>query len=523
MVKSLLILLLLLIPLSASGQNYDFSIPEFKCVVEVNRDRSLDISYDIFFECTPGYSSIDIVDIGFPSSDFSLSDVEAGVDSHTLSRIYYSTYIDNGVEVHLDGNAIHSGEQGHFRFTGVNRDMVFLDTEEDDYASMEFSPTWFDGGILSGSSDFTLIVVFPPGADPDLVRHHARPFTSSTVDKDGRVVYTWEETRRVDSKYIVGISFPVALVDGPLLERPGEPFLSEGALVALAGFAFFFLFFGFMILIIVKAVIKAKRRREEYLPPKLGLEGSGIRRGLTAPLAALLLEEKLDRIFVLIVFGLLKKGSLQFDEDQLEKTGLTDGLRSYEKELLALFPDGPSGKPVPEEEIRKIFLGMIEVLEKKMEGFSLKETQAYYRSVIESAWKMVSADRSAEKAGEILGERFQWLLADGKYDSRARKLPSDTDILLPMYMYGFFPGTSRMIHGSSSTGGMNLSQACTQVAGALERTAGNAVSNITRLSSSVTAKTNPVPVSTSRGSSGGGCACACACAGCACACAGGGR
>ena len=520
MVKVFIFLLVMLIPFSANGQNYNFSIPEFKCVVEVNRDRSLDISYDIFFECTPGYSSIDIVDIGFPSDDFQLHSIEAGVDGNTLSRIYYSSYIDNGVEAHLDRNAIHSGERGCFWLTGVNENMVFLDTEGDDYASMVFSPTWFDGGMLRGSSDFTLMIIFPEGAEPDMVRYHDRPYTSSIVDKDGRVVYVWEETRRVDSRYIVGISFPESLVDGPLTEKPKEPLLSEEAQAMVVGLGFFFLFFGFILFVIIKVVLKAKRRKEEYLPPKLGLEGSGIRRGLTAPLAAMLLEEKLDRVFALIVFGLLKKGRLQLNDDKLIKIGSTDGLYFYEKELLALIPEVPTGKPVPSKEIRKIFLKMIKVLAKKMDGFSLKESQEYYRSVIESAWNMVAADRSAEKAGEILGDRFQWLLADGEFDSRVRKLSSDRSILLPMYMYGYFRGG---VAGGrqTGTGGMSLSQACSQVAGALERTSGNTVSNLTKLSSTVTSKSNPVPVSTY--SSSGGSSCACACAGCACACAGGGR
>lgn len=512
-----IILPIVLFTISASGQNYNFSVPEFKCVVEVNRDRSLDISYDILFECTPGYSSIDVIDIGFPSNDFILNGVEASVDGHSLTRIYHSTYIDNGVEVYLDGNAIHSGEQGHFRLAGVNNNMVFLDTEDDDYASMVFTPTWFDGGLLTGLSDFSLTIVFPEGSDPDMARYHDRPFTGTAVDKDGRVVFVWEETRCVDSRYIVGISFPEDLVDGPLTEKPKVPLLSADELGLIFGFGIFFLFFSFILFIIIKAVRKANRRKEEYLPPKLGLEGSGIRRGLTAPLAAMLLEEKLDRVFVLIVFGLLKKGSLELDGDKLVKTGSTDGLRSYEEELLKILPESPTGKPVPGKEIKEIFLEMIKVLSRKMDGYSLKESQEYYLSVIESAWNMVTANRSAEKAGEILGDRFQWLLADEKFNSRVREFSSDRGILLPMYMYGYFSGSGT----AGRSGGMSLSQVCSRVAGALERTAGNTVSNLTGLSSSVTAKTNPAPVSSYRSSGGGGCACACA--GCACACAGGGR
>ncbi len=519
MVKIFLLLLTGFFAISANGQNYNFSIPEFSCVVQVNRDRSLDISYDILFECTPGFSSVDIIDIGFPSDDFQLSSIEAGVDGNLLTRIYYSTYIDKGVEVHLDQHAIHGGERGHFWLTGVNEDMVFLDTEDDDFASVEFSTTWFDSDLLSGSSDFSLTIMFPEGSQPDSVRYHDRPFTSSTVSKDGRVVYVWEETRRVDSKYIAGISFPDNLVDGPLTERPAVPLLSQDAMVGLSIFGFIFLFFSTIIFVIIKAVRKSMRRKEEYLPPKLGLTGSGIRRGLTAPMAALLLEEKLDRVLILIIFGLLKKGKLQLDGHKLKVTGSSEGVHRYEKNLIKLISGSEGIRALPSDEVKNIFLGMIKILEKKMDGFSLDESRDYYRSVIESAWKMVAADHSAEKAGEILGDRFQWLLADDKFDHRVKKFSSDRSVLLPMYMFHYFPGNSRMMGGTS--GGMSLSQACSQVAGALETTASNTVSHLSRLSSTVTSKTNPVPVSSY--SSSGGSSCACACAGCACACAGGGR
>ncbi len=505
---------------AALGQSYNFSIPEFRCVVEVNADRSLNISYEILFQCTPGYSSIDIVDIGFPSDDFQLSSMKAGVDGAFVTDIRYSTYIDKGVEVHLGNSSIYHGEMGHFWLTGVNENMVFLDTEDDDYASVKFTPTWFDSDLLSGSSDFTLVMTFPEGSTTENVRYHDRPFTDFRVEKDGRVSYIWEETRRVDSPYMVGISFPDNLVNGPLSERPKEPLISKEALFALGIFGFIFLVFGSVVLAIVKAVKKAKRRRGEYLPPSLGLEGSGIKRGLTAPLAALLLEQKLDRVFVLIIFGLLKKGALKMNEQgRLIKSDTLPGLRPYEKKLLSILPDDPAGKPVPGKKLRHIFVNMIKVLEKKMDGYSLKESQEYYRRVINSAWKMVAEDESSERAGEVFGSWFQWLLADEEFDSRLKKIPSAGSILMPAYMYNMFP--SGKIAGVGS-GGMTLTQACSQVAGALTRTAENTVSNLTSLSTVVTSKTNPVPVS-SYSSSGGGSSCACACAGCACACAGGGR
>lgn len=510
------IFLLLCAALASPGQNYSFSLPEFSCSVEVNRDRSLDISYDILFECSMGYSPVDIIDIGFPSEDFLLPDIQASMDGHSLKGIYHSTYIDNGVEVHLREHSIRGGDTGRFRLTGINRDMVFLDTGEDDYASVRFSPTWFEGGLLSGESDFTLTVVFPPGADPRNVRYHDIPFTSSHTNPDGRFVYQWREKRRVDSPYMVGISFPAVLVEGPLSERPNEPFISTDALISVLAFGIMFLVFGLITFVIVKSVISSRRRMEEYLPPKLGLEGSGVRRGLTAPMAALLLEEKLDRVLMLIVFGLLKKGELQLEENRLRRTGAAKGLRSYEKKLMELIPPEGRKKPIPGEDMKRVFLGMIEELGEKMENYSLEETREYYRSIIESAWRMASSDNSAEKAGEILGDRFQWMLTDENFSERVGRLPEGGSALLPVYMRGFLVGGGK----PTSAGGIGLGEACSQLAGVLESAAGRTVSRISSLSRIVTAKTNPVPVS-SRSSSGG--SCACACAGCACACAGGGR
>jgi len=45
----------------------------------------------------------------------------------------------------------------------------------------------------------------------------------------------------------------------------------------------------------------------QYLPPKISIEGKGIKRGLTAVEAGILLEEPLDKILTMILFGLIKK------------------------------------------------------------------------------------------------------------------------------------------------------------------------------------------------------------------------
>ena len=323
-----IIALAAMLSVASAAQDYGFSVPEFSCIATVNRDRSLSIAYDMVFSCQIGRRSIDIVDIGFPTEDYLLGSVTASIDDHPLHGIYPSEYIDIGVEVHLGGYAIRQGTSGRFRCAGINPELVYLDAEKDGYASVEFTPTWFDGGILSGESSFRLEMVFPEGASPDDVYFHGRSFTDSFVDQNGRVVYVWEDVRRMDSAYPVGISFPSELVAGTLRERPKEPLLSAAAISMIITFFIIFVVFASIVLAIVLSVRRARRRREQYLPPTIGLEGSSVRRGLTAPMAALLLEEKLDRVFLMIVFGLIRKGALQLDGGVLRKTGSMEGLRS---------------------------------------------------------------------------------------------------------------------------------------------------------------------------------------------------
>ena len=523
MVRVIPVLLLLLAASEVPAQDYRFSVPSFYCTVEINRDRSLAITYEILFECSKGAHPIDIVDIGFPTDNYDIGSMEVSVDGIGVRRIVPSTYVETGVEVHLGSETIHPGESALFRLSGRNPGMVFRDTETDKYASVRFTPTWFDGSLLTGNTDFTLRMVFPEGSRPDSVRYHDREFTWSGTDSLGRIVYVWEERRRVDGSWMVGVSFPDHLVQGPLRDRPRPPLITGEQAARLVGLVVPVLFVCFFAWMIVSSVRKARKRKVSYLPPRIGVEGSGIRRGLTAPLAAMLLEERLERVLVLILYGLLRKGALELSgrgsDAVVRKTGAGGRLRSYETRLLEILPEPGTGEEVPEGVIRKIFVEMVEDLREKMEGFALEESREYYRHIIRNAWEMVRRADSAEKAGRILADRFGWLFADEDFDDRLESLPDFAPACFPVWFHNIGPA-----RGTSGAVGLNLSQFCAQIAGSLESAAGIAVSSLSKLSASVTAVTNPIPVSSSSYRGGGGsCACACACAGCACACAGGGR
>jgi hypothetical protein len=522
MVRAVLLITVLAVVSTASAQDYGFQARSFDCVVEIQRDRSILIHYTIDFRCDPYAHSIDIVDIGFPTEDYDLQSVTASVNGTEVKRILPSTYIDIGVEVHLGSETIHQGESGVFRLSGRNREMVWRDSDTDGWASMQFTPTWFEGGFLGGNSDFSLTVVFPEGAVPDSVRYHDREFTGAGTDSLGRVWYRWEETRRVDGPWTVGVSFPDHLVDGPLRDRPKAPLITGEQAAKMACWVIPALLIGFFSWAIVSSVRKASRRKVAYLPPRIGVEGSGIRRGLTAPLAAMLLEERLERVLVMILYGLARKGALEITSSGghaiMRKTGAGGRLRAYETSLLELLPEPGTGEEVDGDALKQVFVDMVEDLEEKMEGYSLTESREYYRQIIANAWEMVRRADSPEKAGRMLAERFAWLFADSGFEENVETLPDVVPAEFPVWFHNVGWATGR-----TGTQGMNLSRFCAQIAGTLESAAGSAVSSLSRLSAGVTARTNPIPVARSSYRGGSSCACACACAGCACACAGGGR
>jgi hypothetical protein len=70
-------------------------------------------------------------------------------------------------------------------------------------------------------------------------------------------------------------------------------------------------FAGFMGVTIYGAITGERKRRLEYLPPKLSIEGNGIKRGLTAVEAAIVMQQPMDRILTMILFAVVKKGAAQ--------------------------------------------------------------------------------------------------------------------------------------------------------------------------------------------------------------------
>jgi hypothetical protein len=554
----LVLFCLLFTPTAALAQDYYFELPGLAVDVYYNSDGSASLDYFFAFQNQPGGHIIDYVDLALPTYSFDVNSIQAWANSQPLSDISSSGYQGDGVgvAVGLGQYAIPAGGYGELRvFIGRIEDMLYLDPGEDEYASAVFAPARFVRSITTGTTNLTVTFHLPPGVQPEEPRWHEAPSgfpeePETWLDEDGRVVYSWNNPEaRPYEEYRLGASFPASYVPVQAVQvenPPGATTIDGGAILGcLVPLGFLAVFVG----IIIASVIAGQKRRLQYLPPKISIEGHGIKRGLTAVEAAILLEQPMDKIMTMILFATIKKGAAEVVTREPLELKITDPLptdmRQYEKDFLEAFrlPKGKERQKALEESM----VGLVRSVSQQMKGFSRRETVEYYRDITKRAWAEVEAAETPEVKSAKYEEVMEWTMLDRDYDQRTRDVFRTGPVFVPVWWGRFDPGFGRGTISSTpistaapslprggSTGGPSLptlpgGSFAASVVGGVQNISSQVVGSVTDFTSKVTNRTNPVPKATtrsgggSRGGGGGGCACACACAGCACACAGGGR
>ena len=571
--KILLVLLILILfaPTVASAQSYSFEIPEATVDVFYNEDGTLTLNYEWIIRNRLGAAPVDFIDMGLPSGEFDLNSITAEVDGKPITDIQTSPYVQNGVALGLGANAIQPGQTGRVRaIVPVVRAPLFPDDSQDGYISTQFAPTWFDSKFVEGNTDLTVVLHLPPGVQNEEPRWHSAPAgfpdqPESALDAENRIVYIWKNPNASSSReYVFGASFPAQYVPGweaasapTTYEETDSGSTTIGVGSAIAGtvsacFSFLpgLICVGLVGLMIWAGANSGKRRKLQYLPPKVSIEGHGIKRGLTAIEAAILMEQPVDKIMTMILFSVIKKGAASVKtRDPLEldiTVPAPEGLYDYEKEFLEAF--SLTGKRERRGKLQDALINLINSVAEKIKGFSRKETIAYYDQIIETAWKQVEAADTPEVKSEKYEEVMDWTMLDKDYDDRTRRVFTGGPVFVPVWWPRYDPTFPRPTGGGtvstggpapSGTGGGQISlpnlpgsDFAASVVNGVQTFAAGTLGNVAEFTGNVTNKTNPLPAPSPsstkwRGSSGGGthcvCACACACAGCACACAGGGR
>ena len=548
----LALLLLLFAPGVALAQDYYFSLPKEVVNVYWNEDGSVSVDYVFVFNNLSGSPSIQYVDVGVKNPNFDVKSISADVDGKPVNDFSTSDFQGkggSGVAVGLGSRSIPPGKTSivHVFIGTVNR-VLYPDDQDSNYASAVYAPSYFGSQYVQGTTDLTVTFHLPPGVKPDEPRWHAAPdgFPSQPVtgiDDQGRITYTWHNPQASGSAvYTFGASFPKQYVPASVIVQKSLLETLGISIDTLITFTFCGGFFGFVALMIVVGSRSAQQRRLQYLPPKISIEGHGIKRGLTAVEAAILLEEPLDKILTMILFAVVKKGAAAVtSRDPLELTitqPQPEGLQPYEIKFLEAFQQ--KEKLARRKVMQELMVDLVQAVAQKMKGFSRRETVAYYRDIMKRAWAEVEAANTPEVKSQKYDEVMEWTMLDRDYDQRTRRVFQGGPVYVPMWWPRYDPGfgrgaaTGMPVSTSPGGGGGGISMptlpgsafAASVVSGP-QHFAQSVIGNVTDFTGAITNKTNPPPPpSTSSGRSGGGgggCACACACAGCACACAGGGR
>ena len=543
---TLVILITLAIPMTAFAQDYYFSLDKEVVDVYWNSDGTMSLDYLLTFTNQPSGHSIEFVDVGMPNSSFDFNSIQATINGNPLSvsRDFQGTG-GSGFAVEMGQYAIPPGQTGTIRvYVGRVSKVLYKDDNDPEYASAAFAPLYFQSSVITGKTDITVTYHLPPGVQENEPRWHSAPsgFPSEPqggFDQDGRITYTWHNSNANGyTSYLFGASFPKSYVPSSSIVTVQAPSLS------ISPDFFFnilcFGFFGFMFLgMPILTVVANNRRKMQYLPPRISIEGHGIKRGLTAVEAAILMGEPLDKVMTMILFGVIKKEAAQVitrDPLKLEVTSpLPDGLHEYEVQFLKAF-DAVNIKQ-RREQLQDMTVKLVRSVSEKMKGFSRRETTAYYKSIMEKAWQQVEGADTPEVQSQLYDQNLEWTMLDKNYDERTRRVFTGP-VFVPMWWGRYDPTFPRS--APASTGGSKPSVSmpsvprlpganfAASVAVGMQTFSQKVIGNVTDFTSRVTNVTNPPPPppKSSGGRGGGGgrsCACACACAGCACACAGGGR
>ena len=596
-------------PAPAAAQ-YSFSVPQVTMECTVNPDASVRIHYRIVFVNSFVGQPIDVVDIGLPHDNYDLNTMSAFLNGTEIRNIAPSTYIDTGVEVNL-GLGIASQERGIFEFETVMPDLVFSDTTSDELASMRITPTWFDNALVTGATDLRILIHLPPGVAAEEVLHQGTPFLSrADLPDHAAVAFQFEGTRFTEA-HLVGISFPRRVMTRVVTITKWDLFVKWWddnpnarlvvGLLMLLGSLFFFMRFTawtgwsvFTVLTVAFGVAffmdshaqlyaipifigffvlmewRTRKHKRSYLPPIASVEGGGIKRGLTAPEAAVLLEMPLGRVMTMVVFGMLRKHLLV--QEQLkplhvvlsEDIAITTGKKARLKAAARagkvihgyehLFLDALAanrGLGVTDADLGPAMKGLVEHVAERVTGFDLEETRKYYRYQVERAWLEAEQIGELDARTEKVDKKLDWLLLADDYPDRFGRWQRTGYYYRPMWGRPISgaglggPSVSLGGSGGGASAGGALSHTQTSFgdvsagfAGWTERVTGQLSTSlrpgdvtgggggVLDLSGFDTVTGDILETKASgsgSGGGGGGGGCACAGCACACACAGGGR
>jgi len=141
------------------------------------------------------------------------------------------------------------------------------------------------------------------------------------------VAYQWNTADGSgDGQYTFGASFPARLVPSDALQNAPLISLTSDDIGNILCWGGGLVCAGLIIFIIISSAKAAQKRKLAYLPPRISMEGHGIKRGLTPVETGILMEQPLDKLLTMILFSTIKKRCCNRGD---QGTAVADGYESF--------------------------------------------------------------------------------------------------------------------------------------------------------------------------------------------------
>jgi len=512
---------------SSANAQVTYTVNQEWVEIWINTDGSIEIRYNITMTYLSG-SPQGIFTVGMPKGGFQVQSVtDLAGSSLQFNDVSQGNFY--GIDVYLTQPIILDSPNTFIVYATVPG-MIYPDETNPGNVGMLFYPTTFS--TATGSITSLIVkIVLPTGVNETSVKYPAgAQWDSVRTDEDTNNTYVfWERTSWSPGQtFTSGVSFPEKYVS---LAPSGFTFDSRTILIL-----------AFVIVFAVAIIGVAITRKAAYMKPQISVEALGAMRSLTAVEAGVVLGQKPVRVLTMILYGLLLKRIVAVTEtDPLIKlkklesstSQPTPTLRYYEIDYLKALELGGT---LNETVLARTYLGLTDTVNQKLRSYSRKDTENYYRSVVNQAWTQVTQAGTPELKGDALDKNIEWLLADEKFDERFKTAFPPNIVILPMpgwwwYWGGpHFPTGQQRIPPTTPTEVRPIpgQDFANNVVRGLETTSNNIVKNVQDFANRlVPAQAAAQREQSVRGKSScvcacHACACACACVSCACACAGGG-
>jgi hypothetical protein len=515
-----------------NAQSIVYTVNHEWAQIFINQDGTIDLTYNITLTVTSGV--IHGFYVGQPKSDFTRGQATDQY-GNSLQIADASSGSDYRVDVTLN-QPLTAGKSIWFTVTTNVAGLIDNDTTNTGNFRLLFAPQWISDTPVN---DVRVQIVLPPGVTTNDIKYNPAKPWNNTSTVDGNVAVYWEiPALQPNQQDTLAVSFPAKFMPNYNIGSGGFNLGSIGTLLGVIGVLLALLVFGYIIF---------KVRKSTYSSPKVSMETLGVKRGLTAVEASYILDLKPTQIVTEILYSLLQKRAVWAQETKPSlklkvlspyenKVGTKeDPLRYYEIDFLtSLKTDGT----LDEEKLAHTIMFLRDTVEKKLQGYSRKDTVDYYRKIAAQAWTQVEQAGTVELASNAYDEQLLWLLLDPNQRARTETVFKDRIIQPnPLWFWWWYGYTIYHPHPtytpninvpaqSSPAPAIPGAEFANNIATAVEKTSSNIVVNIEKFANAIVptpkASHDPAHPKADCVCACAACACACACVSCACACAGGG-